>query len=76
MIGSFEEEIVRMLSPKIKSVLRNTQLQYQEDLEQELLLMVITKVKNKNNFAKAPSFFHLIEEKQSIDRSEQYKNYE
>lgn len=74
MIGSFEEEIVRMLSPKIKSVLRNTQLQYQEDLEQELLLMVITKV--KNNFAKAPSFFHLIEEKQSIDRSEQYKNYE
>ena len=71
MADKFEEEIVLMLSPKIKSVLRQTQRQYQEDLEQELLLMVITKVKNKKNFSKTPSFFHLLSEKQSIDRCDQ-----
>ncbi|MER2120851.1 MAG: hypothetical protein ABS935_11320 [Solibacillus sp.] len=62
MSDNLEEEIVRMLSPKIKSVLKQTQRQYQEDLEQELLLMIITKVKNKKYFSKAPSFFQLVGE--------------
>lgn len=57
---SFEEEIITMLTPKIKSVLRQTSPQNQSDLEQELILLVLTTI-NKDQFSKSPSFFTLIQ---------------
>lgn len=63
MSEKFEEEIVHMLSPKVKSVLRQTQSQYRDDLEQELWVLLINKVKNSSNFSRLPSFFHLIQGK-------------
>lgn len=60
MAKYFEEEILVMLKPKIKSVLRQTGLQHRDDLEQELYLLVIEKA-NKG-FSEPPSFFDLIGE--------------
>lgn len=43
MMAKYIEEILDMLKPKIKSVLRQTGLQHRDDLEQELYLLVIEK---------------------------------
>lgn len=43
----FEQEIIELLTPKIKSVLRQTDWQNQKDLEQELILMVLSTIKKK-----------------------------
>jgi hypothetical protein len=56
---SFEEEVITMLTPKIKSVLRHTTQQNQDDLEQELILIILTTI-NKNNFSNSPSFFNIL----------------
>ena len=61
MNENFTEEVIRMLSPKIKSVLRQTSSQNREDLEQELKLLVLIKI--KKGFQDTPSFFEMIKEK-------------
>lgn len=57
---SFQQEILEMLRPKIKSVLTQTDLNNRLDLEQELLLMIIMVVQTKD-FQAVPSFFELLE---------------
>lgn len=57
---AFQQEILNMLQPKIKSVLKQTNSQYRLDLEQEISLMIITAIQTKP-FHKAPSFFELVE---------------
>jgi len=57
---TFQQEVLEILQPKIKSVLNQTSLQYRLDLEQELSLMIIKAIQTKQ-FNKAPSFFELIE---------------
>lgn len=54
----FEQEIIELLTPKIKSVLRQTDWQNQKDLEQELILMVLSTIKKKE-FKQLPSFLNL-----------------
>ncbi|WP_341300662.1 hypothetical protein MHB44_20545 [Lysinibacillus sp. FSL H8-0500] len=58
--AAFQQEILDMLQPKIKSVLYQTSFQNRLDLEQEILLMIIRAVQTKQ-FRKAPSFFELME---------------
>lgn len=60
MSENFTEEVIRILPPKIKSVLLQTTLQDRDDLEQELKLLIITKM--KNGFNETPSFFDMIKE--------------
>ena len=62
MKSSFEEEIINLLTPKIKSVLRQTTYQNQGDLEQELILLMLSKI-DAGHFSQAPSFFELVKEK-------------
>lgn len=57
---AFQQEILNMLQPKIKSVLKQTDWQNRLDLEQEISLMIITAIKTKK-FQKVPSFFELVE---------------
>lgn len=57
---AFQLEVLEMLKPKIKSVLTQTDFQHRCDLEQELLLMIVTAVQTKK-FKKIPSFFELVE---------------
>lgn len=59
MKQTFEEEVLTMLTPKIKSVLRQTTLQNQKDLEQELVLSILIKI-NKDKTSETPSFFELM----------------
>ena len=58
---SFEEEVINLLTPKIKSVLRQTTHQNQEDLEHELILLILSKI-NTAYFSEGPSFFDLVNE--------------
>jgi len=54
-------EIIEDFKPKIKKCLRNTSFQEQEDLEQEIKLKIIEKMKEVN-FKEPPSiwsFLHL-----------------
>ena len=60
----FEQEIIELLTPKIKSVLRQTDWQTQKDLEQELILMVLSTIKKKE-FKQLPSFFELMDKEKS-----------
>lgn len=60
----FEQEIIELLTPKIKSVLRQTDWQNQKDLEQELILMVLSTIKKKE-FKQLPSFFELMDKEKS-----------
>ncbi|MFJ7406985.1 MULTISPECIES: hypothetical protein [unclassified Lysinibacillus] len=60
MDGRFEHEVIELLTPKIKSVLRQTDWQYRNDLEQELILMVLSTIKRKE-FKQLPSFFELMD---------------
>ena len=57
---AFQQEILNMLQPKIKSVLKQTNSQNRLDLEQEISLMIIKAIQTKS-FQKAPSFFELVE---------------
>lgn len=63
---AFQQEILEMLRPKIKSVLTQTDLNNRSDLEQELSLMIIKVVKTKE-FRKIPSFFELLESEKNIN---------
>ncbi len=58
--GRFEQEVIELLTPKIKSVLRQTDWQNRKDLEQELILMVLSTIKRKE-FKQLPSFFELMD---------------
>jgi len=55
-----QEEIIDMLKPKIKSVLYQTHIKYREDLEQEIMLLIVTTLQN-NKFQDVPTFFDLLE---------------
>ena len=57
---TIEEEILNMLVPKIKSVLKQTHVQNRDDLEQELTLLILIKI--NSGFREAPSFFELIKD--------------
>jgi len=63
--AAFQQEVLDMLQPKIKSVLHQTSFQNRLDLEQEISLMIIRAVKTKQ-FRKVPSFFELIESEKII----------
>jgi hypothetical protein len=63
--AAFQQEVLDMLQPKIKSVLHQTNFQNRLDLEQEISLMIIMTVRSKQ-FRKAPSFFELIESEKFI----------
>lgn len=52
-------EVLEELQPKIKSILRQTSFSDREDLEQEIKLMIIKKIK-ENNFYDTPSLFELL----------------
>lgn len=58
--GRFEQEVIELLTPKIKSVLRQTDWQNRIDLEQELILMVLSTIKRKE-IKQLPSFFELMD---------------
>lgn len=58
---AFQQEVLDMLKPKIKSVLNQTDYKNREDLEQEISLMIILAVKEKQ-FKKIPTFFELLEQ--------------
>ncbi len=62
---AFQQEVLDMLQPKIKSVLHQTSFQNRTDLEQEISLLIIRVVKTKQ-FRKVPSFFELIENEKII----------
>lgn len=62
---AFQQEVLDMLQPKIKSVLHQTSFQNRMDLEQEISLMIIRAVKTKQ-FRKMPSFFELIKSEKII----------
>jgi len=64
MENRLELEVIEMLKPKIKFLLRQTDLQNRDDLEQELILIILKKIKEKD-YNKLPSFFELIEEDQN-----------
>lgn len=59
MTTSFEEEILNMLTPKIKSALRQTAAQNRDDLEQELYILILKKIRTDAN--ETPLFFDLID---------------
>lgn len=61
---SFKEEIISMITPKIKSVLRQTSFQHREDLEQELRLVVLMRL--EKGFNEIPLFFELAESENLI----------
>lgn len=63
--AAFQQEVLDMLQPKIKSVLHQTSFQNRLDLEQEISLMIIMTVQTKQ-FRKVPSFFELIESEKII----------
>lgn len=58
MTETFKVEILEMLKPKIKSVLKQTPPQHRDDLEQELKILILNKI-NKG-FTETPLFFDLI----------------
>lgn len=55
------EELFHMLEPKIQNSLRETSVKYREDLEQEIKLLILTIIHEKN-FNDVPGFFEFIEE--------------
>lgn len=57
----FQQEVLDMLKPKIKSVLTQTDVQHREDLEQEICLMIIVAIKEKE-FKQFPTFFEFLEQ--------------
>ena len=57
----FQQEVLDMLKPKIKSVLNQTDMQNREDLEQEICLMIIATIKEKE-FKQLPTFFEFLEQ--------------
>lgn len=63
--AEFQQEVLDMLQPKIKSILHQTSFQNRLDLEQEISLMIIRVVKTKQ-FGKVPSFFELIKSEKII----------
>ncbi|MGE7844126.1 hypothetical protein ACQKNX_25580 [Lysinibacillus sp. NPDC093712] len=64
MDGRFEQEVIELLTPKIKAVLRQTNKQNQKDLEQELILIVLSTIKRKG-FKQLPSFFELLDKEKN-----------
>lgn len=60
----FQQEVLDMLKPKIKSVLNQTDMQNREDLEQEICLMIIATIKEKE-FKQLPTFFELLEQEKT-----------
>lgn len=64
----YNEEILKileMMKPKIKKVLLQTSLQNREDLEQELIELIIKKIKD-NSFDDAPGFFEFINKQKML----------
>ena len=63
-MAEIEIELLNILEPKLKSVLQQTSLQNRDDLEQELKIIVLKKIKKGLNAV--PSFFELIKEDNEI----------
>lgn len=59
------EKIIKALEPKIRKSLRETGKENRQDLEQDLLELIIKKLKD-NTLKEVPGFFELLE-KQSIE---------
>lgn len=68
MEEKFILEILKDLTPKIKSVLYQTSPANREDLEQEIKLMIIKKTK-EDNFNDTPSLFELLSSYEEQGRS-------
>lgn len=56
----FQLDVIEMLTPKIKLVLKQTDLQNRDDLEQDIALMIIKAITEKE-FKRFPGFFELLE---------------
>lgn len=54
------ELLIEKLQPKIKSVLSQTNLNYRDDLEQELKEKIIKKIKEGKIDKNVPDFFEYI----------------
>lgn len=61
MLG--HEELLRLLEPKIKSVLNQTSFQNREDLEQELIVLVLENAE-KVKFTQGLDFFDILNKDQ------------
>lgn len=53
------EELFRMLEPKIKKSLLQTSQQNRQDLEQDIKVIILTKIR-QNVFKDVPGFFEFI----------------
>ncbi|MCM3638709.1 hypothetical protein M3152_13465 [Sporosarcina luteola] len=63
---TFQVEVLDMLKPKIKSILSQTHYQNRDDLEQEVSLMIIKKIK-ENTHPALPSIFELLEAERALE---------
>ncbi|WP_342566684.1 hypothetical protein MKY09_11465 [Psychrobacillus sp. FSL K6-4046] len=54
-------EIIKLLEPKIKKVLLQTTSQNRDDLEQDLIELLIKKIRS-NSIQEVPGFFEFINE--------------
>ena len=64
-------ELIKLLTPKIKSVLSQTNYQDREDLEQQLKMVVIEKSK-KINFNGELDFFDMLKTERERERSRKF----
>lgn len=60
-----DHEILLLLKPKIKKVLRQSHQNNAEDLEQELSLLIVESL-DKKKFDYIPTFFELLEKEDTI----------
>lgn len=59
------EKILKLLEPKIKKVLLQTNSQNREDLEQDLLEIIIKKIRS-NDIKDVPGFFDFINQDENF----------
>ncbi|MDF0725779.1 hypothetical protein PY093_03505 [Cytobacillus sp. S13-E01] len=60
------KELIEILSPKIKKALLQTDIKNREDLEQELITMILTNLKKRED-EKIPTFFEILEKEYHSD---------
>lgn len=65
MSEEFQVEVIQMLMPKIRSVLYQTDIKHREELEQEIVLIVISDLKTKK-FNDVPNFFELLKDEKVV----------
>ena len=59
-------KIIELLEPKIKKVLLQTNIHNRDDLEQDLLELIIKKIRS-NDIKDVPGFFDFINQQQKLE---------